>query len=53
MLHVFLLLLSCLTDYETMRDLTHGAFTAGLANMGALCCICTVIVLCRSRFIRG
>ena len=53
MLHALLLLLSCLADYETVRDLAHGAFTAGLANLSALCCIGTVIVLRRSRLVRG
>lgn len=53
MLHAFLLLLSCLTDYETVRDLAHGAFTAGLVNMSALCCIGAVIALRRSRLVRG
>lgn len=53
MLHALLLLLSCLADYETMRDLARGAFTAGLANLGAFCCIGTIIVLRRSKLVRG
>ena len=53
MLHAFLLLLSCMTDYETVQDLAHGAFTAGLVNMSALGCIGAVIALRRSRLVRG
>lgn len=53
MIRVLLLLLSCFADYETVRDLAHGAFTAGLMNMSALCCIGTVILVRRSRVVRG
>ena len=53
MLHAILLLLSCLADYETFRDLAHGAFTAGLVNMSVLCCIGTGFALRRSRLVRG
>lgn len=48
MLRAFLLLLSCLADYETVRDLAHGAFTAGLLNMSVLCCTGAILTLrCR------
>jgi len=53
MLRTLLLLLSCLANYETMRDLAHGAFTAGLANMSALSCIGMAFALRRRRFARG
>ena len=53
MLHALLLLLSCFADYETIRDLAHGAFTAGLVSMSVLCCIGTGFVLCRRRFFAG
>ena len=53
MLHALLLLLSCLADYETVRDLAHGAFTAGLVNMSALCCIGTIFALRRRRLFAG
>lgn len=53
MMRALLLLLSCLADYETVRDLAHGAFTAGLVNMSVLCCAGTVFLLRRSRLIRG
>lgn len=36
MLHALLLLLSCLADYETVRDLAQGAFSAGLVNASFL-----------------
>jgi len=53
MLRAILVLLSCVTNYETVRDLAQGAFTAGLVNMSALCCIGTAFVLRRRRFVRG
>lgn len=53
MMRALLLMLSCLADYETMRDLAHGAFMAGLVNGTALCGIGTVIVLRRLRLVRG
>lgn len=53
MLRAFLLLVSCLANYETLRDLAQGAFTAGLMSMSALCCMGTVIALRRSRLVRG
>ena len=40
-------LLSCLTDYEAVGDLTQGAFTAGLVSMAVLCCIGTVFAVRR------
>lgn len=53
MLRALLLLLSCLANYETVADLAHGAFTAGLANLTVLCCVGTVFVVRRRRSIRG
>ena len=53
MMRALLLLLSCLADYETMRDLAHGAFMVGLANMSVLCCIGTAFALRRSKLVRG
>lgn len=53
MMRALLLLLSSLADYETMRDLARGAFTAGLVNMSVLCCIGTVFILRRLRLVRG
>lgn len=53
MMRALLLLLSCLADYETVRDLARGAFLAGLVNTSVLCCIGTAFVLRRSRFVRG
>lgn len=53
MVRALLLLLSCLADYETVRDLVHGAFTAGLASMIALCCFGTAFALRRLRWVRG
>jgi hypothetical protein len=53
MMRALLLLLSCLADYETVRDLARGAFTAGLVNTSVLCCIGTAFALRRSRFVRG
>lgn len=53
MMRALLLLLSCLADYETVRDLVHGAFTAGLVNISLLCCVGTVFALRRSRLVRG
>lgn len=53
MMHALLLMLSCLADYETMRDLAHGAFMAGLVHVTALAGIGSVIVLRRLRLIRG
>lgn len=52
MMRALLLLLSCLADYETVKGLAHGAFTAGLANMSVLCCIGTAIAV-RRRLFRG
>ena len=53
MLRALLLLLSCFADYETVQVLAHGAFTAGLVNLGALCCIGTSIAIRRRRLFRG
>ena len=53
MMRALLLMLSCLADYETMRDLAHGAFMAGLVHATALCSIGSVIVLRRLKRIRG
>jgi hypothetical protein len=53
MMRALLLLLSCLADYETIRDLARGVFLAGLVNTSVLCCIGTAFVLHRSRFVRG
>lgn len=53
MIRALLVLLSCLADYETMRDLARGAFTAGLASMILLCGIGTVFLLRRLRLVRG
>ena len=53
MMRALLLLLSCLGDYETIRDLAHRAFTAGLVTMSLLCCIGTAFALRRSRLVRG
>ena len=53
MLHALLLLISCLTDYETVRDLAQSAFTAGLVNMSALFCIGMVFMLRRRQLNRG
>jgi hypothetical protein len=53
MMRALLLLLSSLADYETMRDLAHSAFTAGLVSMSILCFAAAVFLLRRSRLIRG
>ena len=53
MMRALLFLLSCLSDYETVRDVAQGAFTAGLVNMSALCCIGTAFALRRLRWVRG
>lgn len=53
MMHALLLMLSCLADYETMRDLAHGALMAGLVHVTALGGIGSIIVLRRLRLIRG
>ena len=39
MLCVFFLLLSFITDNETVSDIGYGAFTLGLVNVSVLCCI--------------
>jgi hypothetical protein len=39
MLHAFFVLLSLITDYETMTGMTQSAIFLGLANAGVLCCI--------------
>ena len=53
MMRALLLLLSCLADYETVRDLAQGAFTAGLVNMSALGCTVAVLALRRQKLFRG
>jgi hypothetical protein len=53
MLRALLLLLSCLTNYETVLGLARGAFTSGVANMSALCCIGIGLAFRRKRFVRG
>lgn len=53
MMRALLLLVSCLADYETMRDFAQGAFMAGLVNLSVLCCIGTVFILRRSRLFWG
>ena len=53
MLHALLLLLSCLADYETIQALSHGAFTAGLANMGVLTCAGTIFAIRRRKLFPG
>lgn len=40
-------LLSCLTDYEAIGDLTQNAFAASLINIAILCCIGTVFAVQR------
>ena len=52
MMRAFLLLLSCFADYETMRDLAHGAFTSGLVNASVLCCMGTIFASRRKLFRR-
>jgi hypothetical protein len=39
LLRAFLILLSFITDHETVTDIGHGAFTLGLVNVSLLCCI--------------
>ena len=53
MLRAFLLLLSCVADYETVRDFAQGAFTAGLVNMTVLCCTGAIFTLRRRKLFRG
>jgi hypothetical protein len=53
MLHTLMLLLSVLTDYQTMTDLAHGTFTMGAANTSLLCCIGIGLGLRRSKLTRG
>ena len=53
MLRAFLLLLSCLADYETVRDLAQGAFTTGLMNMSVLCGTGAVLALRHRKLFRG
>lgn len=53
MLRAFLLLLSCLADYETVRGLAHGAFMAGLANMSLLCFSGAILTLRRRKLLPG
>ena len=53
MLRALLLLLSCLTDYDSVRNLAHGAFTAGLVNTSVLCCTGTILALRRRKFSLG
>lgn len=53
MMRALLLLLSCPADYEAIRNLTHGAFMAGLLNMSVLCSIGAAFALRRSRLVRG
>ena len=53
MLRAFMLLLSCLADYETARDLAQGAFTAGLVNMSVLCCTGAILALRRRKLFPG
>lgn len=53
MMRVLLLLLSCLADYETVRDLAHGAYTAGLVNMSVLYCTGAIFALRRWKLFPG
>lgn len=53
MLRALLLLLSCLADYETVREIAQGAFTAGLVNLGALSCVGTLFAVRRGKLFRG
>ena len=53
MLHALLLVLSCLADYETVRNLAQGAFTAGLLSTSVLCCIGTIFTLRRRKLFLG
>jgi len=52
MMRALLLLLSCLTDYETTRNLAQSVLTAGLVNMSALGCMGTIFALRRRKFFR-
>jgi len=36
MLRIFFFLVSLITDYETVSDLAHRAFTVGLVTVGIL-----------------
>jgi len=53
MLHAMMLLLSALTDYQTMSDLAHSAFTMGVANVSLLCVIGTALAVRHRRLVRG
>lgn len=53
MLRALLLLLSCLADYEMVRDLAQGAFTAGLVCMSVLCGTGAIFALRRRKLFPG
>ncbi|HKW62183.1 MAG TPA: hypothetical protein VJN89_06530 [Candidatus Acidoferrum sp.] len=53
MLHALLLLLARVADYDSVRTLSHGAFTTGLVNMGALSCIGTGLAQRHRCLMRG
>ena len=53
MLHALLLLLSVVTDFQTMSDLAHSVFTMGVANVSLLGVIGTAFAVRHRRFGRG
>ncbi len=53
MLHALMLLISALTDYQTMSDLAQGAFSMGVANVSLLGCIAAGLALRRWKLTRG